>query len=246
MGFCNDERKRDDRLEARKTSGAQTPLNGKKAAQADPGIQAAAAAKAGYDRIKRVLDTALALMALIVLLPALLIVCAVIVIDDPHGGPIYVSERIGQNGRPFRFYKFRSMYVGAEERLAELMQSNEADGPAFKMRDDPRMTRVGRVLRKYSIDELPQLLNVIKGDMSLVGPRPPLPREVAQYTPRQAQRLSIRPGLTCIWQTQPQRNRMSFDEWIELDIEYIYKRGFWLDCALIFRTIRVMVTGEGA
>ena len=200
---------------------------------------------AGYEAIKRVTDVLLSAFALVLLGPVLLCFMGMIVLDDPKGGPIYVSERVGKEGKTFRLYKFRSMYVDAESRLQELLPLNEADGPAFKIRNDPRVTRVGRFLRKHCFDELPQLVNVLRGDMSLVGPRPPLPREVEMYTPQQMRRLSIRPGLTCYWQIQPQRNSLSFDKWMELDMKYILKRSLWVDLSLILRTIGVVFKGDG-
>ncbi len=217
-----------------------------------PGIQMTQAAfeqalqrGARYDSVKRILDVILASAALILLSPVLVLLSVLICIDDAHGGPFYVSSRIGKNGRPFRFYKFRSMCVNADEQLEDLLEQNEADGPAFKMREDPRITRIGRILRKYSLDELPQLINVIKGDMSIVGPRPPLPREVDQYSAAQMRRLAVRPGLTCYWQVQPRRNDLSFDEWLALDLKYIRERGLWVDIRLVARTIGVMFVGEG-
>jgi lipopolysaccharide/colanic/teichoic acid biosynthesis glycosyltransferase len=160
----------------------------------------------------------------------------VIVIDDPHGSPIFSQTRVGRNGKEFRFYKFRSMRNHAEDMLDELLQDNEMDGPAFKIKDDPRITRVGKFLRKSSIDELPQLWNVLKGDMSIVGPRPALPREVEQYDAYALQRLLIHPGLTCYWQIQPMRNSLSFERWVALDIKYIQERSFFTDLKIILRT----------
>lgn len=198
-----------------------------------------------YDRVKRVFDVVVAGLALVVLSPALLIIALIIFLDDPHGSPIYVSKRMGKNGRIFDFYKFRSMCVNAEKQLGELMNLNEADGPAFKIKDDPRITRFGRFIRKTSIDELPQLWNVIKGDMSIVGPRPPIPREVEQYDEKQMQRLKVVPGLTCYWQIQPARNSLSFQEWMDLDLKYIRERSFRVDLKIILKTAWVMVRGEG-
>lgn len=198
-----------------------------------------------YDRVKRVFDVVVAGLALIVLSPVLLIIALIIFMDDPHGSPIYVSKRMGKNGRIFDFYKFRSMCVNAEKQLGELMNLNEADGPAFKIKDDPRITRFGRFIRKTSIDELPQLWNVIKGDMSIVGPRPPIPREVEQYDEKQMQRLKVVPGLTCYWQIQPARNSLSFQEWMDLDLKYIRERSFKVDLKIILKTAWVMVRGEG-
>lgn len=137
---------------------------------------------------------------MLVLWPFLLLVVLIIYLDDPHGSPLFSQTRIGRDGKTFRLYKFRSMYMNAEEKLSGLMEQNEMDGPVFKMKDDPRITRVGHIIRRCSIDELPQLINILKGDMSIVGPRPALPREVAQYNDYQKQRLYVTPGLTCYWQ----------------------------------------------
>ncbi len=194
---------------------------------------------------KRIQDVFFSALALLVLWPVLGIVALVIFLDDPHGSPIFSQERVGKKGKTFRFYKFRSMYVNAEAQLDELLKDNEMDGPAFKIKDDPRITRVGRFIRKTSIDELPQLINILMGDMSIVGPRPPLPREVAQYDDYQKQRLLVTPGLTCLWQIQPKRNDLSFEEWMDLDIQYIKERSFLLDWKIIFRTVTVMFEGEG-
>ena len=190
-------------------------------------------------------DVCLSVFALIVLSPLLLLIAALIVIDDPKGGPIFSQMRCGKNGKEFRFYKFRSMCVDAETRLSDLMKDNEMDGPAFKIKKDPRITRIGGILRKTGLDELPQLWNIIKGDMSIVGPRPPLPREVAQYNDYQKQRLSVTPGLTCYWQIQPQRNDLTFDQWMELDLKYIRERSFLVDWMIILRTFRVVFSGQG-
>ena len=166
-------------------------------------------------------------------------------IDSPGAPPIYVQERVGKNGRKFKFYKVRSMIPNAEKMLDELLDKNEMDGPAFKIKDDPRITRFGRFIRKTSIDELPQLLNVLKGDLSLVGPRPPLPREVEMYTERQRQRLAVLPGITCYWQVQPKRNSLSFDEWLLLDLKYIEKRSFATDIVILFNTVGAVLGLEG-
>lgn len=194
---------------------------------------------------KRVFDIAASFCALVVLSPVFLIICLIIYLDDPHGNPIFSQIRIGKNGKAFRFYKFRSMVVNAEDLLAGLQNQNEMSGPAFKMKNDPRVTKVGRFIRKTSLDELPQLWNVLKGDMSLVGPRPPLPNEVEQYTQEQWKRLSVTPGLTCYWQIQPRRNDLDFDEWFALDMRYIQERSFATDLKIVFRTIRVMLHMEG-
>lgn len=185
---------------------------------------------------RRTQDIALSLIGLLVLWPIMLITAIVIVIDSPGAGPIFVQERVGRDGKTFKFYKFRSMIPDADKKLDELLEHNEMEGPAFKMKNDPRITRVGKFIRKTSIDELPQLINILKGDMSVVGPRPALPREVELYDDYQLQRLYVTPGLTCYWQIQPQRNDLSFDEWMELDLQYIQDRSFKVDWKIIFKT----------
>lgn len=194
---------------------------------------------------KRAFDIAASFCALVVLSPVFLIIYLIIYLDDPHGNPIFSQIRIGKNGKAFRFYKFRSMVVNAEDLLAGLQNQNEMSGPAFKMKNDPRVTKVGRFIRKTSLDELPQLWNVLKGDMSLVGPRPPLPNEVEQYTEEQKKRLSVTPGLTCYWQVQPSRNNLDFGEWFELDMKYLRERSMKTDIKIIFQTILVVLHMEG-
>ena len=189
-----------------------------------------------YWRLRRVQDVVLSAGALLVLWPLMLIVALVIVLDDPAAGPIFSQERVGRDGKLFRFYKFRSMRANAEAELEDLLELNEMDGPCFKIKNDPRITRVGRFIRKTSIDELPQLWNVLRGEMSIVGPRPPIPREVAEYDAYAMQRLLITPGLTCYWQIQPHRNDLSFEEWLELDLQYINDRSFLTDWKIIFKT----------
>lgn len=198
-----------------------------------------------YLRIKRFQDVVLSAFALVVLAPLLLVIAIAIVIDDPRGGPIFSQERVGKGGQKFRMYKFRSMCIDAEERLQELSPYNEMDGVVFKIRDDPRITRVGRFLRKTSLDELPQLVNILRGEMTIVGPRPALPREVAQYSWYERQRLKVTPGLTCYWQVRSNRYELSMNEWMELDIKYIRDRNWWLDWWLIFRTIKTVLRGDG-
>lgn len=198
-----------------------------------------------YLRVKRFQDVALSLLALVVLFPLLLVTAIAVVIDDPKGGPIFCQERVGKGGKKFLMYKFRSMYMDAEGHLQDLMRYNEKDRVTFKMKDDPRITRLGKFLRRTSLDELPQLVNILKGDMSIVGPRPPLPREVAQYTRYEWQRLEVIPGLTCYWQIQPNRYDLSMNEWVELDIKYIRERNWWLDWWLIGKTIGTVLRGEG-
>lgn len=198
-----------------------------------------------YWFLRRTQDIVLASLALIVLLPFMLLVALAIYLDDPHGSPIFSQVRCGRDGKPFHMYKFRSMFVNAEEHLGELLDQNEMDGPAFKIKDDPRITRVGRLIRMTSIDELPQLINIIKGDMSIVGPRPALPREVELYDAYQLQRLYVQPGLTCYWQIQPDRNSISFDEWMDLDIKYIRERSFLVDWKIIFHTVEAVLRKQG-
>ncbi len=198
-----------------------------------------------YLTLKRLMDIIGASLGLILALPIMLIVAILIKLEDPKG-PIFFSQiRNGAYPNTFKMYKFRSMYIDAEERLQELMHLNEQSGPAFKMKDDPRITKVGKFIRKTSLDELPQLFNVLKGDMSLVGPRPAIPREVEQYTAYQKQRLFVKPGLTCIWQVSG-RNNIEFDQWVELDIEYIKTRSLWLDIKLILLTIPALLGDENA
>ena len=199
----------------------------------------------GYRWLKRFQDIIFSLIAIIVLSPVMIITSIAIFIDDPKGIPVFSQVRVGRDGKKFKMYKFRSMVVDAEDRLEELLKNNEMDGPAFKITDDPRITRVGKFIRKTSIDELPQLFNILKGDMSIVGPRPALPREVEQYTVYQTQRLFITPGLTCYWQIQPNRNDISFDEWVDMDLQYIRERSFLVDWKIIFKTVITVFTTQG-
>lgn len=198
-----------------------------------------------YLSIKRFQDIVLSTLALIVLSPLLLLVSILIVLDDPHGGPIFAQERVGKNGQIFKMYKFRTMCVNAEEQLEALKQDNEMDRIVFKIKNDPRITRFGSFLRRMSLDELPQLINILKGDMSIVGPRPALPQEVAQYTQYERQRLNAAPGLTCYWQVQPNRYKLSMDEWVALDLRYIRERNWWLDWWIIWKTVGTVLRGEG-
>jgi lipopolysaccharide/colanic/teichoic acid biosynthesis glycosyltransferase len=198
-----------------------------------------------YPILRRAQDIFFSLLALIVLSPLLLVVSVIIFVDDPHGSPIFVQKRVGKDGKLFRLYKFRSMVVNAEAQLDALLKHNEMDGPAFKMKNDPRLTKVGRFIRKTSIDELPQLVNILKGEMSIVGPRPALPREVEKYNAYQMQRISVRPGLTCYWQVQKNRNQLSFDDWMRMDLQYIEDRNFFLDWKLIIQTVFVSFSGQG-
>jgi exopolysaccharide biosynthesis polyprenyl glycosylphosphotransferase len=193
--------------------------------------------------LKQMMDSVLSALALILLLPLFVLIATAIKLNSP--GPVFFRQaRAGLHGRTFRCYKFRTMFVDAEARLAELKHLNEMSGPVFKMRNDPRITGVGRFLRKYSLDELPQFINVFVGDMSLVGPRPPLPAEVAQYTYTQRRRLSIKPGITCIWQVSG-RNNIDFDNWVRLDLEYIDKWSLILDIKLLLKTVQTVMRGTG-
>ena len=194
---------------------------------------------------KRIIDIVGSLCGIILLSPVFLIVAILIKLEDPKGKIFFAQERNGQYPKTFKMYKFRSMVHNAEELLKDLMDRNEQTGPVFKINDDPRITKVGKFIRKTSIDELPQLFNVLKGDMSLVGPRPPIPHEVEQYNSYQMQRLAVKPGLTCIWQVSG-RNNIGFDEWVEMDIEYIKTRNLWLDIKLIFKTVGVLFGDDNA
>ena len=198
-----------------------------------------------YPKLKRGLDILASTTALACLAPLIVLVCLLVKLDS--SGPVFFSQtRVGRRGRPFRCWKLRSMYIDAEERKAALAAQNEmSGGTTFKMKRDPRITRVGRVIRKMSIDELPQLFNVLRGDMSLVGPRPPVPGEVADYTPTQRQRLAVRPGITCIWQVSG-RSDIPFPRQVELDIEYISKRSLTLDIRLLLETVPAVVLARGA
>ena len=201
--------------------------------------------QAKYWKKKRAFDLVMSTLILILLAPLCLLVMLIIFLDDPHGSPIFTQVRIGRHGKPFRLYKFRSMKVNAEQIRKELEKHNEMDGPVFKMKNDPRITRFGKFIRATSIDELPQLVNVLQGHMSMVGPRPPLPSEVEQYTDYQRLRLIVTPGLTCAWQIADARNDISFQNWVEMDLDYIQHRTMWLDLKLILKTPFVMIKKAG-
>jgi len=198
-----------------------------------------------YRGSKRIFDFVASLFGLIILSPLFLIVAIAIKVEDPKGPVFYSQVRLGKKQEPFKMYKFRSMEVHADEHLKELLSENEVEGAMFKMKDDPRVTKVGRFIRKYSIDELPQLLNVLLGNMSLVGPRPPLPREVKDYTDYDKQRLVVKPGCTGLWQISG-RNDVGFPEMVQLDLKYINCRGLMFDLYIIFKTIGVFVMPNGA
>lgn len=199
----------------------------------------------GYRIAKRVMDVVAASIGLVLLAPLMLLIAIAIKLDSP--GPVLFRQvRIGKGGKPFWFIKFRSMVKNAEQIKRDLMPQNEVrGGPVFKMRNDPRVTRVGRFLRRYSLDELPQLIHVLHGEMSLVGPRPPLPSEVASYGEWELRRLSVTPGLTCLWQISG-RSDIGFREWVELDHIYIDTMSFWTDLKILLFTVPAVITGKGA
>ncbi|MBS1719552.1 MAG: sugar transferase [Armatimonadetes bacterium] len=197
-----------------------------------------------YAKRKRILDILCALIALLIFSPIFLILSILIKLGSK--GPVFYSQtRVGKGGKHFKFVKFRSMYIDADQRLAELRAQNEKDGPIFKMKNDPRITPVGRFIRKYSLDELPQFFHVLTGHMSIVGPRPPIPREVAEYDEFAMQRLSVKPGITCYWQIMG-RSNLTFEEWMELDNKYIREMSFWTDLKIIVKTPLAILRGDGA
>ncbi|MCB0063320.1 MAG: sugar transferase [Caldilineaceae bacterium] len=198
----------------------------------------------GMRKLKRLLDLSILTLALPIVLPVGLLTVLAIRLESP-GPAIFRQTRVGKWGQLFTCYKFRSMYMDAEERKQELMAVNEADGPVFKMHNDPRVTRVGRIIRKLSIDELPQLINIWKGDMTFVGPRPPLPNEVSEYEFEQRRRLDVVPGLTGLQQVSG-RSDLSFERWVELDLEYINKQNLWNDIVILLKTVPTVIFGRGA
>lgn len=198
-----------------------------------------------YWRLRRFRDINLSVLALAVLWPLMLMVALAIVMESSGAGPIFTQTRVGREGKLFKVYKFRSMVPDAEEKLEELLAFNEMDGPVFKIKNDPRITKVGRFIRMTGIDELPQLWNVLKGEMSLVGPRPAILREVERYDDYAKQRLLVTPGLTCYWQIQPNRNRMSFAQWLALDMKYIKERSFLIDWKIILKTFGAVIGMNG-
>lgn len=199
-----------------------------------------------YLLVKRVFDFVFSTSVLLLFGWLFLLLAIVVKIDDPRGPVFFKQQRVGKNGKVFYMYKFRSMCVDAEARLAELEELNEKTGPVFKIANDPRITRAGKLLRKLSLDELPQFFNVLKGDISIVGPRPALPSEVATYNDYQRQRLLVEQGITCYWQTRRNRDSVTFEEWIDLDLLYVKKCGFWSDFKLIIQTIGVVLTAQGS
>nr|WP_308779719.1 sugar transferase [uncultured Clostridium sp.] len=197
-----------------------------------------------YNLSKKIIDFSLSAVALVILSPLLLIVAILIKLES-NGPVIFSQKRVGLNGKEFKMYKFRSMVVNAEELKEKLAKQNEMSGPMFKMKDDPRVTKIGKFIRKTSIDELPQLINILKGDMSLVGPRPSLPKEVAEFEPWMLERLNVKPGLTCYWQVSG-RNNIDFIEWMKLDLKYVKDRSFLLDLKLIIKTFSVLFGDKNA
>lgn len=198
-----------------------------------------------YRIVKRIFDVIASAIALVLLSPLFLVLAIFIKIDDPNGPVFYTQTRVGKDGKTFQIIKFRSMISNADKLLARLKSKNEVEGAMFKMKNDPRITRVGRFIRKYSLDELPQLINVIGGSMSIVGPRPPLVSEVEQYTDYDKQRLMVVPGCTGMWQVGG-RNDVDFDEMVHLDLTYIQNRSVWLDLKIMFETVKVMIIPNGA
>ena len=197
-----------------------------------------------YEAIKRLIDIICSFVGILVLSPLFIIIA--IIIKFTSKGPVFFSQkRVGRNGKEFDMYKFRSMVVNAEELKEKLAAQNEMSGPMFKMKDDPRVTKVGKFIRKTSLDELPQLWNVLKGDMSLVGPRPSLPKEVAQFDEWMYKRLEVKPGLTCYWQVSG-RNNIDFEDWMKLDVKYVKERNLWIDIKLIFKTVGVLFGDKNA
>lgn len=197
-----------------------------------------------YNFFKRIIDIVGSLCGLVILSPILIIVGVLIKLES-KGPIVFVQKRVGKNGKEFDMYKLRSMIVNAEEIKEKLKEQNEMSGPMFKMKDDPRITKIGKFIRKTSIDELPQLLNVLKGNMSLVGPRPSLPHEVKEFDSWMLRRLDVKPGLTCYWQVMG-RNNIDFEDWMKLDVKYVNERSLWLDIKLIFKTFFVLFGDENA
>ena len=198
-----------------------------------------------YYAWKRASDVALSAVGSVITLPLVLAASLAIAAEDPTASPIFVQKRVGRGGKLFRMYKLRTMYKDAETQRENLAASNEADGPVFKIKDDPRVTKVGRILRKTYIDELPQLWNVLKGDMSIVGPRPPLPEEVEQYDPRQFRRLSVNQGMTCFWQIADGHYGMPFDDWVDLDLKYVREQSVKTDLEILGGTVAAVLRMSG-
>jgi lipopolysaccharide/colanic/teichoic acid biosynthesis glycosyltransferase len=226
----------------------------KKVESPDEDVYKAAArlrtSRRGYRIAKRAFDIVFSLLVMIVFSWLYGLIALAIKIEDPKSPVLYRQERVSRwNGdddvKHFKMYKFRSMVPDADKEISQLWDKNEKSGPVFKMKDDPRVTKVGRIIRKMSLDELPQFMNVLKNDMSIVGPRPALSREVVKYTERQKQRLLVKPGITCFWQTQRDRDKISFNKWVDFDLYYIKKCSALTDLRLIGKTVAVVLTGQG-
>jgi len=198
-----------------------------------------------YSFFKRLFDLVVSFVCIVFLAIPFVIISLVILIDDSKASPIFVQKRVGKNGKTFDIYKFRTMCANAEDKLVDLQEMNEMDGPVFKIKDDPRITKIGKLLRSSNIDELPQIFNIFLGQMSFVGPRPALPKEVEQYRESDKLRLLVTPGLTCYWQATENRNDVSFDEWMEMDRRYITERSAWVDLKLIFKTFLFLFKKSG-
>ncbi len=192
-----------------------------------------------YHGMKRLFDIVAAACGIVILSPLMIVIAVLIKVED-HGPIFYKQVRVGKNGKTFKMYKFRSMFINADKMLDKLKDQNDVDGPMFKMMDDPRVTKIGHFIRKHSLDELPQFLNVLKGDMSLVGPRPPLPSEVAEYSDYDKQRLLVIPGCTGLWQAT-ERNKVGFNEMVQLDIQYIKRASFMFDLWIIWKTVEIVI-----
>lgn len=197
-----------------------------------------------FHSMKRLFDIVATTCGIVILSP-LMIIIAVLIKAEDHGPVFYKQVRVGKNGKTFKMYKFRSMFVNADKMLDKLKEQNDVDGPMFKMKDDPRVTKIGHFIRKHSLDELPQFLNVLKGDMSLVGPRPPLPSEVAEYSEYDKQRLLVIPGCTGLWQVT-ERNEVGFNEMVQLDIQYIKRASFMFDLWIIWKTVEIVIKPNGS
>lgn len=198
-----------------------------------------------YLRRKRIQDLGISIILLCIFSPLFVLLPALILWESPGASPIFAQQRVGKQGKIFTMYKFRSMCPGAELWKEELRIFNEMDGPVFKMKNDPRITKLGYFLRKTGLDELPQLLNVLRGEMSIVGPRPALPEEAEKYNEKQKLRLSIEPGITCYWQIQPRRNSLRFEEWLDLDLKYLQDRCFYVDWKIMFATMKAIARMDG-
>lgn len=197
-----------------------------------------------YHSVKRVFDFLAATCGIIILSPLMLII-AILIKSEDHGPIFYKQVRVGKNGKTFKMYKFRSMFVNADKMLDKLKEQNDVDGPMFKMKDDPRVTKIGHFIRKHSLDELPQFFNVLNGDMSLVGPRPPLPSEVVEYSEYDKQRLLVIPGCTGLWQAT-ERNEVGFSKMVQLDIQYIQRASFTFDLWIIWKTVEIVIKPNGS